>query len=594
MPELLDGDLETQIAFALHENKGVFALLLGSGLSHAAGIPTGWEITLDLIRRVAATRGISGNFAWDKWYREQTGEDPNYSRLLEELGLSRDERRSILHGYIEPTQADFEEGRKVPTKAHRAIADLVRLGYVKVIVTTNFDRLIESALRDGGIEPTVIASADALAGAEPVAHSACYVLKLHGDYKDSRILNTEAELQMYTPEYDRLLDRIFDEYGLVISGWSAQWDYALYAALLRAPNRRYSCYWTTRSKLNDKAEELANHRRARMVQVKDADSFFVALFERVQILEQSRRQHPESVALIVNSAKRYLSKAEYRIQLHDLVTEQTELLLERARVPELKNTNDGPSPENFAARITRFESTAEPLVRLIGVLGRWGDGTETRLVCDSIRALHDRLAVNPGGGLSIWLDIRNYPSVLAFTGYGLALIRAERYAALHQLFCATINSNPHRQPLRFVEALFVWYWEGGQNKYWKLLPNFEHRYTPLSDHLCELFSSWSSDFSRLTTDFELEFERLELLASLSFLEQYKEQDIDRELQRTPDAFVRMPVGRVVWDQPRRAQLTSEVKSTEMKERLLEAGFARGSERFFEFFFQNLERMTRLR
>ena len=51
---------------------------------------------------------------------------------------------------------------------------------------------MENALREEGVEPTVVASADALAGAGPIAHTACYVLKLHGDYKDARILNTDA------------------------------------------------------------------------------------------------------------------------------------------------------------------------------------------------------------------------------------------------------------------------------------------------------------------------------------------------------------------------------------------------------------------
>jgi hypothetical protein len=27
-----------------------------------------------------------------------------------------------------------------------------------------------------------------------LSHSTCYMLKLHGDYKDGRILNTESEL----------------------------------------------------------------------------------------------------------------------------------------------------------------------------------------------------------------------------------------------------------------------------------------------------------------------------------------------------------------------------------------------------------------
>ena len=71
--------------FALFENKGVFALLLGSGLSRAAGIPTGWEITLDLIRRVALVQDAGEQPDWAEWYHQTTGQAPNYSTLLEEL-----------------------------------------------------------------------------------------------------------------------------------------------------------------------------------------------------------------------------------------------------------------------------------------------------------------------------------------------------------------------------------------------------------------------------------------------------------------------------------------------------------------------------
>lgn len=53
---LIDDDI-TRIAFSLHENPGIYALLIGSGVSRSAGIPTGWEITRDLIRRVAINQG---------------------------------------------------------------------------------------------------------------------------------------------------------------------------------------------------------------------------------------------------------------------------------------------------------------------------------------------------------------------------------------------------------------------------------------------------------------------------------------------------------------------------------------------------------
>jgi len=172
---------DTYLAFSVFENPGVYALLLGSGISRAAQIPTGWEITLDLVRRAAKLEGVVEQSNWTEWYRATHGEEPNYSDLLDSLSSTSTERRSILHSYIEPTEQDLADGRRVPTTAHRAVARLVQLGFVRVILTTNFDRLLEQAIRSVGIEPTVISSDDDLLGAVPLIHSRCYVIKIHGD-----------------------------------------------------------------------------------------------------------------------------------------------------------------------------------------------------------------------------------------------------------------------------------------------------------------------------------------------------------------------------------------------------------------------------
>jgi hypothetical protein len=68
------------------------------------------------------------------------------------------------------------------------------------------------------------------------------VIKLHGDYADLEMRNTIDELSTYPPELDTLLDRVLDEYGLIISGWSADWDKALVAAMERLKSRRYPLY----------------------------------------------------------------------------------------------------------------------------------------------------------------------------------------------------------------------------------------------------------------------------------------------------------------------------------------------------------------
>ena len=280
-----------------------------------------------------------------------------------------------MHSYIEPTEQDREEGKKIPTPAHEALADLVRAGYVRVIVTTNFDRLMENALRERGVEPTIVASVDALKGAEPIAHSACYILKLHGDYKDARILNTDEELSGYPDEYNNLLDRIFDEYGLIVCGWSGEWDHALRAAFMRAPNRRYPVYWAARGKPGSGAEEIIAHRSARLMQIPDADSFFSSLAQRVQTLEATHRQNPLGIDLLVNSTKRYLSKPEYRIQLDELFAGETERLIEQIDTPAFTGQG-GWDQEEFRNRIALYEAATEPLARMAGRTGALGDGNE--------------------------------------------------------------------------------------------------------------------------------------------------------------------------------------------------------------------------
>lgn len=236
----------TALAFSIYENKGVYALLIGSGVSRAAQIPTGWEIILELTKRVGALEEAGDQEDWAAWYKQRFGSEPNYSELLSKLSQSPDERRAILHRFIEPTPEEVDEGIKVPTKAHRAIARLVRDGYIRVIITTNFDRLLENALREVGVEPTVIRSDDDLRGAVPLIHSRCYVVKVHGDYLDTRILNTDEELAAYSDPMNALLDRIFDEHGLIVCGWSAEWDHALRAAITRTPNRRSRFIMPTR------------------------------------------------------------------------------------------------------------------------------------------------------------------------------------------------------------------------------------------------------------------------------------------------------------------------------------------------------------
>jgi hypothetical protein len=54
----------------------------------------------------------------------------------------------------------------------------------------------------------------------PLQHTACTVIKLHGDYQQANLINTDAELAEYDPGWLGLLRRVLAEYGLVTVGWS--------------------------------------------------------------------------------------------------------------------------------------------------------------------------------------------------------------------------------------------------------------------------------------------------------------------------------------------------------------------------------------
>ena len=205
----------------MHANLGVFAILVGSGVSRSAKILTAWEVMLDLTRKLAAMNGEDCESDPATWYHEKFGVDPDYSELLNAIGKTPAERQLLLRSYFEPTEDEREQGFKQPTNAHRSIARLVVAGYCRVVLTTNFDKLIERAIEDEGVSPVVLSTPDSIQGALPLAHQKCCVVKLHGDYLDARIKNTPAELAEYDERLNHLLDQVFDSFGLVICGWSA-------------------------------------------------------------------------------------------------------------------------------------------------------------------------------------------------------------------------------------------------------------------------------------------------------------------------------------------------------------------------------------
>ncbi|MDR3564411.1 MAG: SIR2 family protein [Negativicutes bacterium] len=502
-------DALTSTSFAVHNAKGVYALLLGSGISRAANIPTGWEVTLDLIRRIAATMNESEECqnTPEEWYRSRFKNDPDYSSLLEQLAISPAERTAALARYFDGSN-DPDGVPLQPTKAHVAIAKMVSRGYIRVIVTTNFDRLMERALEAQGISPTIIATPDAIQGALPLAHATCTLIKLHGDYRDARLRNTVAELSAYDEQTQSLVDKVLDEYGLIVSGWSATWDIALRNAIMRAENRRFTTVWTYFSTLSSEAEELIQFRQAQTIKVASSDSFFTDLNERLEALETFNAPHPLSVDLAVRMAKKYVAEDRYRVQLYELVMGEAEQAISSFKV---NPTSSQITPELYLQEIKHYEFTMERLLCVLINVAYWGEPRSFTCLKGTIERLMG-LKVH-SGGYDYLIDLQLYPAVLAFYAVGLGFVTAGNYmgftALLKEFQTGAGELNHKIEPAS--ERLQLQYSIRNDELNRALGKKF---YTPGSDRVFNLFAPIFQKYLPSVVDFENLFDRFEYLNAL--------------------------------------------------------------------------------
>lgn len=516
------------LAHSIQSNKGVFGVLLGSGVSRSANIPTGWEVTLDLAWRLAALEGDDPGDDLEGWYTGKYGEALDYSRLLNALAKTQAERRSLLHDFFEPTEDEREQGLKGPTEAHRAIARLVARGYVKVIVTTNFDRLMEMALTDEGVVPTVISTSDGAAGAAPMVHQRCVVLKLHGDYLDNRIKNTEVELATYDPAMNAYLDRVLDEFGFIICGWSGEWDPALRAAFERSPSRRYTTYWAGNQPPGPKAENLITLRQAQVLTIKDADTFFTAIDEKVASLEELRAPGPLSVSAAVASLKRYIADPRQRVRLHDLVVDEINRV-RRHLVAEFP-TGGLSLPEaefidEFRRRARGYETSTEILQHLFFHGAFWAEAEQQDVFA---RGLQMIVPSDVESGIPAWLNMQKYPATLLLYAAGMGAIANGNFQMLKKLFSA--NLRHHNQDWNILESSSA---AAFMNKGLAQILYGQPRHTPMSDYLAKILIPMTVNF---VSDPEFLFDTLEIMIALAYLDRLQD----------PASKQWIPPGRFCW------------------------------------------------
>jgi hypothetical protein len=335
---------------------------------------------------------------------------------------------------------------------------------------------------------------------------------VHGDYLDTRIKNTPAELEQYDERLNRLLDRVFDEFGLIVCGWSAEWDTALRAAINRCPNRRFTTYWPARREPQGVAKELLNWRKGVFVEIKDADSFFQELEEKVSGLQEFDRPHPLSAEVAVVTLKKYLVDEQHRIRLHDLVNEETEKLYGQLSTEHFPLGSPF-SSEELTQRVKRYESITEILLAVMVTGCYWGEEFHEYLwikCLERIANLHE--LKNGATSLELWRNLSLYPALLLLYAGGIASIAAKKYDTFAALLTKAKVREPSKRHQRLVLSIHTRaIMESGIGQQ---LPGMEKSPTPLSAHLYELLREPLREFLPQDIQYQKCFDRFEYLLGL--------------------------------------------------------------------------------
>ena len=220
------------------ESKGTkFCFLIGAGASMSSGIPSGADLARKWIREIEEDCG-KDDFA--KWKNKVGISEDNVGEFYPQIYEKR-------FGHIPESGYDcirhYMEGKE-PSLGYLILANIMVREKHNVVITTNFDNLLEDAIRTYTKEKPFIAGHEALADYVPKRSDRPIILKLHRDlflqpFSDQ--LNTD----ILQAAWESILGKFLSDYHLIVLGYGGN-DGSLMNYLLKLKNRK-PIYWCVRN-----------------------------------------------------------------------------------------------------------------------------------------------------------------------------------------------------------------------------------------------------------------------------------------------------------------------------------------------------------
>jgi len=319
-----------------------FCFIIGSGASITAGIPTGkslvdrWIVEMhdaddSCEKRISPSHATIETFAdalqeWDKkrlkaWSEKRFAHLPGFTfdgraafygqiyqaRFAKEPSLGQLFLRKLIH-------------RKPPSIGFHLLARILNNTRHKVVITTNFDHLVEDAIAITENEAVQSYGHDKLAGFLKGRANHPAIVKIHGDIM-LQTFNAVDELVELSDEWKDALSGVFQTFTPIVIGYGGNdpgfMDFFIEEMNTWEPERR--CYWFVRSKARfadvRNCAELSKIPALRLVECPGFTELMFLLDENFDYtpLHEQLRQRADTIAADLKTAG---EKARGEVEAH--------------------------------------------------------------------------------------------------------------------------------------------------------------------------------------------------------------------------------------------------------------------------------------
>lgn len=253
VPEINEADFRQHVAQAGQQ----LMWLLGAGASRSSGLPTATDLIWDLKLRYYCAQENQDIVAHDVSNRAVQARIQAYldSKGFPSLWDAAEYSFyfSLLFGSDYASQQKYlasslSTEKISSTIGHRALAALLHLGVARVIFTTNFDEVVESAYASiAGKNLTTFHLEGSYAALEALnTEKFPFLAKMHGDFRYQSVKNLQSDLLQNDIEIQKCLVAAATRFGMVVSGYSGR-DENVMAMLRQAVDQNNSfphgLYW---------------------------------------------------------------------------------------------------------------------------------------------------------------------------------------------------------------------------------------------------------------------------------------------------------------------------------------------------------------